>query len=180
MRIISGIRRGHKLLEIENAPIRPTSDRVKESIFNLIQMHFPCRMVLDLFCGSGALAFEALSRGAEYAVCVDSDKRSISVTAQNAKNLRFTESVEIINTTAEHYLNAAAKQFDVIFLDPPYNKGYIKPTLFTIAEKNILTDSGIVVLESDNTDEHGQLPGLTVLKQKRYGRTYVTIYNKGD
>ena len=84
MRIISGRKRGHKLLEFEGEDVRPTTDRVKESVFNLIQGFVPDAVCLDMFAGSGALSFEAISRGAQKAVCIDSDKRSIDIIKKNA------------------------------------------------------------------------------------------------
>ncbi len=140
MRIISGIRRGHKLTEIKREGIRPTTDRVKESMFNLITPYIADAEVLDLFCGSGALAFEALSRGAAKAVCVDKSSDSISVIKKNCDSLDFSDKTDIINADAFDFLKRTGKSFDIIFLDPPYNKGFVK--------------------------------------QRRYGRTYVTIYKK--
>lgn len=176
MRIISGIRRGHKLIEFSGDDIRPTTDRVKESIFNVIQSYIADAEILDMFCGSGALSFEALSRGAKHAVCLDTDKRSVEVIKKNAENLNFADKCEIINISCFDYTEKADRKFDVIFLDPPYNKGFIEPALRKIAERGLLTDNGIAVLESDNTDYHGEIDGLKIIKQKKYGRTYITIY----
>lgn len=180
MRIISGTRRGQKLMEFEGMSIRPTTDRVRESIFNLIQGYIFDSKVLDLFGGSGALSFESLSRGAESAVIVDMDQRSIKVIKENAERLRFLDKVAILNKSAEDYLKSATEKFHIVFLDPPYNKGFIKPVIESIVEKNILEDDGIIVLESDHIDEHGEFDGLSIVKQKRYGRTFVTIYQRGD
>ncbi|MGN0148803.1 MAG: 16S rRNA (guanine(966)-N(2))-methyltransferase RsmD [Clostridia bacterium] len=180
MRIISGIRRGHKLIEFEGEDIRPTTDRVKESIFNIIQSYVPDAAVLDMFCGSGALSFEALSRGAKKAVCIDLDKRSVAVIKRNAEALKFTDKCEIINISCFDYMARAKEKFDIIFLDPPYNKGFIEPVLKGIVEHNLLEKEGIIVLESDNTDYHEEIPGLKLLKQRRYGRTYITIYSTID
>ena len=178
MRIIAGARRGHKLYDFEGKDIRPTTDRVKESMFNLIQDFIPGSLVLDLFAGSGALCFEALSRGANGGVCVDKDARSIEVIKKNNKTLAFSN-VEIINCDAMSFLDSTKKEFSLIFLDPPYNKGYIAPVMEKIIEKNVLADSGIIVLESDFSDEHGEFEGLIKLKQKKYGRSYVTVYKRG-
>lgn len=178
MRIISGSRRGHKLFEFEGNDIRPTTDRVKESIFNIISPFIVDADVLDLFCGSGALSLEALSRGANSAVCVDTDKRSIDLAKKNTSSVRFDDSVNFVNTDAMSYLNGIKSQFDVIFLDPPYNKGFIAPIIGKIVENNILSDDGIIMLESDSTDEHSEFSGLKIYRQRKYGRTYVTIYQK--
>lgn len=179
MRIIAGVRRGHKLFDFVGGDVRPTTDRVKESMFNLIQMHFPCNSVLDLFGGSGALTFESISRGTNKAVCIDIDPRSIELIKKNASYLKFDQCVDIIHMDHMKYLDTTTHQFDIIFLDPPYNKGFVLPVLEKIVKQNLLTDTGIIVLESDNTDEHSEVNGLSILKQKRYGRTYVTVYHKG-
>lgn len=180
MRIISGTRRGQKLLEFDGYDIRPTTDRVRESMFNLICDFVGDAKVLDLFGGSGALSLEALSRGAQNAVICDIDKRSLSLISENTKRLRFEESVSINNIDATQFLKSCNSKFDIIFLDPPYNKGFISPIIKLIAEKQVLNDEGIIVLESDFPDEHGEFDGLELLKQRRYGRSYVTIYQRGD
>ena len=178
MRIISGIRRGHKLFEFEGDDVRPTTDRVKESIFNIIQNYVPDASVLDMFCGSGALSFEAVSRGAQKAVCIDSNPASVDIIRKNAKALRFEEFCEILTMSCLDY-KSSGESFDIIFLDPPYNKGFVEPVLNHIVEQKLLADDGIVVLESDDTDFHGEIPGLCIYRQKRYGRTYITVYKKG-
>ena len=157
MRIISGIRRGHKLFEFEGDDVRPTTDRVKESVFNIIQTFIPDAVCLDMFAGSGALSFEAISRGAKKAVCLDKDKRSIDIIKKNANSLDFSDYCEIINTSCFDYMEWAKEKFDVIFLDPPYNKNFI---------------------ESDGTDFHHDFDGLEMYRQRKYGRTYITVYKK--
>ena len=184
MRIISGSRRGHKLLEFDGRDVRPTTDRVKESVFNIIQGFVPDARVLDMFCGSGALSFEALSRGAAEAVCLDVDAKSIDIIRRNAKALRFDDLCEIKNISCMYYIGrscgADKKQFDIIFLDPPYNKGLIEPALKAIIENDTLSDDGIIMLESDDTDFHGECSGLEIYRQRRYGRTYITVYKKDE
>lgn len=177
MRIISGTKRGHKLFEFEGQDIRPTTDRVKESMFNLIQDFVPDACVLDLFGGSGALSFEALSRGAKNATCVDIDKVSISVIEKNASALGFSN-IYIKNCDAMNFLKTSEHKFSLVFLDPPYNKGIIAPVICEIMKNDILENDGIIVLESDFLDEHGDFSGLSILKQRKYGRSYVTIYQK--
>lgn len=180
MRIISGARRGQKLIEFDGQNIRPTTDRVRESLFNLIQEHIYGAKVLDLFAGSGALAFEALSRGAKAAVLTDISADSVRVIEENRARLNFGDAVEVIRCSAEEYIKRTAEKFDIIFLDPPYNKGFILPIIAGILEENILAESGIIVLESDSIDDHGEIDGLSVVKERKYGRTFVTIYKRGD
>lgn len=178
MRVIAGSRKGHKLHEFSGQDIRPTTDRVKESIFNLIQEFIPGSRTLDLFGGSGALTFEALSRGAEYGVCVDNSDDSLAVIKRNADELNF-ENLTIVKDDAMRFLKSSDEKFSVIFLDPPYNKGFISPVIGAIIKHDRLLKDGIIVLESDSTDEHDEFEGLSVLKQRKYGRTYITIYQRG-
>ena len=178
MRIISGIRRGHKLLEFQGYDVRPTTDRVKESIFNLIQIYIPQAKVLDMFAGSGALSFEAVSRGADCALLLDSDSRSVELIKRNIADLKFEDKCKVVKTSCFDYLCRCNEQFDVIFLDPPYNKGFIDPALKGIIENDILSSEGIIVLESDSTDFSAEADGLEMINQKRYGRTFVTVYQR--
>jgi len=178
MRIIAGSRKGHKLHDFEGMDIRPTTDRVKESIFNLIQEYIPDASCLDLFGGSGALSFEALSRGAKSCVCVDIDQRSINVIKKNDEALGL-DGLTIVREDAMQFLKKTEKKFSVIFLDPPYNKGFIAPVMSAVCDRDILSDDGIIMLESDFSDEHSEFSGLEIIKQRRYGRSFVTIYRKG-
>ena len=178
MRIISGSKRGHKLLEFEGENVRPTTDRVKESVFNLIQGFVPDAVCLDMFAGSGALSFEAISRGAQKAVCIDSDKRSIDIIKKNALSLGFLEDCDIVNMSCFDYVERTTEKFDIVFLDPPYNKNFIEPVLDALIKNDVLNEDGIIVLESDGTDFHDEFEGLDIYRQRKYGRTYITIYKK--
>lgn len=179
MRIISGKHRGRKLLDFEGMNIRPTTDRVKESMFNLIQDYIADSAVLDAFCGSGALALEAMSRGAAYAVCTDKDKVSVDIITKNIQTLGYGDSCKVLNTDVMSYLDKCTERFDIIFLDPPYNKGFIEPVLDKIVKNGIMAVGGIIVLESDDTDFCGEPEGLECIKQRKYGRTYITVYKAG-
>ncbi len=176
MRIISGTRRGRRLLEFEGDAVRPTTDRVKESIFNLITAYVPDAVCLDMFSGSGALAFEALSRGAKKTVCIDSDARSIDIIRKNADMLGFRDKCDIINMSCFDYVRGTDMKFDIVFLDPPYNKGLIEPALGALTDSDVLSDGAVVVLESDGGDFRGETDGLTIYKQRKYGRTFITVY----
>lgn len=177
MRIIAGSKRGYKLIEFSGQDIRPTTDRVKESMFNLIQDFIPDAMVLDLFGGSGALTFEAMSRGAKGGTIVDIDRNSIAVINKNLDALGF-DNVKVLNCEANSFIKSTKDKFSVIFLDPPYNRGFIAPIIEGIVENDLLTDDGIIVLESDFSDEHNDFQGLSILKQRKYGRSFVTVYEK--
>ena len=178
MRIISGTRRGHKLMEFSGDDVRPTTDRVKESVFNLIQSFVPDAVCLDMFAGSGALSFEAVSRGAKKAVLIDKDKRSVDIIKKNAQALGFMDYCDIRNMSCFDYINGIREKFDIVFLDPPYNKGLIEPVLTVLSDNDVLNDGGIIVLESDETDFYGEIGKLHIYKQRKYGRTYITVYQK--
>ena len=178
MRIIAGSKRGQKLFEFSGQDIRPTTDRVKESMFNLIQEYVLESVVLDLFGGSGALTFEAMSRGAKKGTIVDIDKNSIAVINKNKEALGFSN-VDVLNSDAINFVKNTKDKYSVIFLDPPYNKGFITPVIEAIVERDLLSLDGIIVLESDFSDDHSEFSGLSILKQRKYGRSYVTIYQKG-
>lgn len=179
MRIISGTRRGQRLAEFDGMDIRPTTDRVRESLFNLIMLYVNGARVLDLFGGSGALSLEAISRGAECSIISDIDAKAIKLITYNSEQLKFTDKIKILNKSAMQVLDENKDTFDIIFLDPPYNKGLIAPIIEKIVENGVLNEDGIIVLESDNTDEHGDFTGLDILKQRKYGRTYITVYKRG-
>ena len=132
-----------------------------------------------MFSGSGALGFEAISRGAVSAVCLDNDRRSADIIRQNAQALSYTNRCEIINCSCFDYIKRTDARFDIIFLDPPYNKGYILPAIEGIVKGRILSEDGIIVLESDGTDFHSDIDGLCIYRQRKYGRTYITIYQYG-
>lgn len=176
MRVISGIRRGHKLHEFTGMDVRPTTDRVKESIFNLIQGYVPSARVLDMFAGSGALSFEAISRGASFAVLVDCDRNSVELIKKNIEELKFQEMCNVREESCFSFAKSCKEKFDIIFLDPPYNKGFIEPALLAIVDNELLSENGIIVLESDSTDFKSEFKDIKMIKQKRYGRTFITIY----
>lgn len=175
MRVVAGIRRGKKLAGFDGDSIRPTSDRVKENIFNIICAYIPGATVLDLFSGSGALAVEALSRGAKHATLVDSAAASIEVMRKNTADTDFVDYCDIIRSDALEFLRQNRQQFDVIFLDPPYNTGLLAAALELIAKHDTLFDDGIVVVERDDVQDLALPDGLTIQKDRRYGRTVVTV-----
>ena len=177
MRIISGCRRGHKLHEFLGEDIRPTTDRVKESLFNLIfEFIGPEAHVLDLFGGSGALGFEAASRGCKKTFIVDKAQASIDVIKQNLSELRLEDRVEVVHSDAFEFLQRTQERFDIIFLDPPYNKGFVLPIVKSIFSNEVLSQGGIIVIETDSTDLPEGLPEVELIKQRKYGRTYVSIF----
>lgn len=179
MRVISGAAKGVKLYCPDGFEVRPTADRIKESIFNIIQMDLPGAIVLDLFAGSGALGIESLSRGAEKVVFVDQSRKSIQFIKKNLIATKLFDKATIMCMPVKKALEKMDTPFDLIFMDPPYLKGYIIPTLQDIGFRNLLKEEGIIVVEHDKRDI---LPDtidiFAIYKQKQYGRTTVSFYKR--
>ncbi|HPU17141.1 MAG TPA: 16S rRNA (guanine(966)-N(2))-methyltransferase RsmD [Bacillota bacterium] len=187
MRIITGSARGTKLETLEGEAMRPTGGRVKEAVFSMIQFDIEGRRVLDLFAGSGQLALEALSRGAESAVIIDSSAEAIEIIKRNAKKTHLYDKCTISLMDYEAYLSrrshssgsATEGGFDIIFLDPPYNTDYLKKSLSMIAKGKIAKQNSIIVCESGHEDVFSGDEELAekyrVLKKSRYGRVYITL-----
>lgn len=178
MRVISGSARGHKLKAPEGLTTRPTTDRIKESLFNIIAGDlYQCKF-LDLFSGSGAMGIEALSRGADKAVFVDKDRKSISIINDNLKATRLDNKAQVLNcdvSTAVFKLKSLNEKFDIIFMDPPYNKGFVESTLTYIAKAGILADDGYIIAEQSQEDSIPQVQGLEVFRIKDYKITKMTF-----
>ena len=182
MRVISGTARGMKLQSPKGLSTRPTTDRVKESMFNIISFRVRESRVLDIFAGSGALGIEALSRGAESCTFVDSSRESIGIINENLKKSRLGDRAEVISSTVESALSRLSdERFDMIFMDPPYCKGFIEPVLSSIAENAVLDADGIVVVEHDSSDKTPQsVKGLVKSDERTYGGTTISFYELED
>jgi 16S rRNA (guanine966-N2)-methyltransferase len=184
MRIISGKYGGRKLaLQVsgKNVAVRPTSDKVREAIFSMLQFDFDGTSVLDIFAGTGALGIEALSRGATSVVFVD---KSSKVTMGIRKNLDTLgvpkEDYSLQVWPCERFLKRNQVAFDMIFMDPPYELGFVGRTLSLILEKGTLSPGGKVIVEHSSREpiDLEKLPDLTLFKEKSYGETMVTILNR--
>lgn len=173
MRIISGKYRGMTLAPIKEAEIRPTADRVKESLFNILYPYISGAKVLDLFCGSGNLGIECLSRGAEFVHFNDLSKDSIGVLKKNLLRLR-NENFIITQSDFTVCLMRPYK-YDLIFIDPPYAKEYGVDALKIIAAGNKLTDGGIAVYERDRSFTE-KIDGLELFDERKYGKTYLSFF----
>lgn len=182
MRVISGTARGISLNAPEGMGTRPTTDRVKENLFNIIQNEIRDKKVLDLFSGSGALAIEAVSRGACEAVLVEPDKRCYTVISENLKRTRLDGRARIIRIAAEPailQLQREGMRFDLVFMDPPYQQGWIVQTLDQLADSGILNPGALVVVEheaSDPSPDH--IGSIRKTHEKKYGRTALSIYRE--
>lgn len=179
VRVISGSARGLKLNTPGDDRVRPTTDRVKESMFNIVQDWVYDSQVLDLFAGSGALGIEALSRGASQAVFCDNSLDSIKIIKSNIEKARVVDRSQIVSGDFKRCIRdmeAKNQSFDMIFVDPPYYKGLFEEVLDTIRSCKILKKDGIVIVEHDVKRPIGQVEGLEVYKEKKYGITMLTFY----
>lgn len=178
MRIISGMRKGLKLKSPDGMNTRPTTDRVKESVFNLLQFCLPCDSVLDLFAGSGALGIEALSRYCSHAVFVDQNRQSFSLIKDNLVAAQLGEKASVYCTDALSFLRTCSQSFDLIFLDPPYNAGFLKPVLQEISERGLLSEDGIIVVETEENGESFEDSSFLVRRTAKYGKTIITLLQR--
>ena len=177
MRVITGSARGRRLKEPVGRDIRPTTDKVKESLFNIVQFDIEGRRVLDMFAGTGQLGIEALSRGAREAVFLDEDSRAVRLVKENLAACGLEG--RVLQGDAIGLLRALGK-FDVIFIDPPYDAGLAVRALEEIKKIDILSDGGIIVCE---TRQETVLPMLGEPyfkgREYRYGKVKLTVYGKG-
>lgn len=175
MRIITGSKRGKKLVALEGELVRPTTDRVKESLFNILQFGIEGRRFLDLFAGSGQIGLEALSRGAAQAVFVDSYRESIRVVEQNVKAAGFPDSSRIVQADFAGFLRSCREKFDVAFLDPPYRTGLLEQALPLVAER--MNPGGVIVCEHPREEKPPEQAGdFFQSKTYRYGKIMLTTY----
>jgi len=179
MRVISGKARGVVLKTPEGMATRPTADRVKEAIFNIIQFELPAARVLDLFGGTGQLGIEALSREAKSAVFVDEREEACRLIRENLKRTKLELFGKVIRSDYMAYLKRCKEKFDIILLDPPYAEVYLENSLKMITEIDILQSGGIIVTERPIEKElPWDFPGYARSKDYKYGKTLITIYRK--
>lgn len=177
MRVISGSARGVKLKTVEGLDTRPTTDRVKESIFNLIQFNIQRACVLDLFSGSGALGIEAASRGAEKVFLIEKDANCHDIIQSNLVNTKLTDKVTLIKSGVISGLKRLNEKFDVIIMDPPYGMNHVKPVMSSIEDNNLLAEKGIILVEHGINDELPEKIGtFSRIRQKKYGKILISIY----
>lgn len=184
LRVISGIAKGHKLKTIEGRTTRPTSDRVKEALFNIIADEIVDRNVLDVFAGTGSLGIEALSRGANRAVFLDKSMECCGIIKENLAHTKLADKAEVFSTdfaTGIERLYRDGRKFDLIILDPPYNKNFIQETLKMLTKNDIMKDDGIIVAEHSTSDSlPGSIGRLESIDTRKYGDTMITIFISKD
>jgi len=181
MRVISGTARGTKLYTLEGIKTRPTTDRIKESIFNMIQFDLYGATVLDLFSGSGALGIEALSRGAMSCFFVESDPEAAKIIRKNIEKTHFDSTSEIIVAPVSGALRLMEhKALDIVFMDPPYLKGHIKNVFQLINQYNVVDDNGIIMVEHHFEDQEvcEMIENFKRIKFKKYGITCISFYRR--
>ncbi|MFZ3588043.1 16S rRNA (guanine(966)-N(2))-methyltransferase RsmD [Bacillus sp. DJP31] len=180
MRVVSGICKGHPLKAVPGRSTRPTTDKVKESIFSMIGPYFEGGIGLDLFGGSGGLGIEALSRGMEKFIFVDVDQKAFQTIKANVEACRLTEQVEIYRNDAERAIKALIKrevEFDLIFLDPPYHNQKLKALISILDANRLVKNSGTIVVEHAAEIELPDNFGLLTRKRlENYGITAISIY----
>lgn len=175
MRVITGMAKGIKLETLEGMDVRPTTDKVKEAIFSSIQFDLYDSMVLDLFAGSGQLGIEALSRGAKSAVFVDNSKKSIEIVRKNLEKTNLTDLSQLFHMNSIDYIKLSDKKYDLIFLDPPYNKGILTEILPSLSDK--LNDKGQIICEYEqNLELPEKIKNLRLKKNYKYGKIKVSIF----
>jgi len=179
LRVISGNLKGKRLFSPKGQELRPTSDRVKEAIFDILQDQFQGQNVLDLFAGTGALGIECLSRGASKAVFVEESPRSLSVLRRNIEECRLREQAEVLGRKVQpalKILEARGEAFELIFLDPPYGKGEARRVLEVLSGSSILTPGTLVVAEHSVSEGIDSIPSLQRTDLRKYGRTLVSFF----
>ena len=174
MRIISGKARGTNLYTLQGTNTRPTLDRVKESIFNIISERIYDSKVLDLFSGSGAIGLEFASRGAKEVVLCDNSKKAIEIIQKNIQKTHLEDKVRVYNCDFGELLSEIQNEkFDIIYLDPPYKTDYIKEAIEKILQYNLKEQNGVIIAETDEPDKiKNDISNLNVeiIDMRKYGR----------
>ncbi|HHT7813643.1 TPA: 16S rRNA (guanine(966)-N(2))-methyltransferase RsmD [Streptococcus suis] len=177
MRIVSGSYGGRPLKTLDGKTTRPTSDKVRGAMFNMIGPYFEGGRVLDLYAGSGGLSIEAISRGMESAVLVERDRRAQAIIRENIAMTKEADKFQLLTMEARQALNSVEGPFDLVFLDPPYAEQEIEDVITELCRRDLLADDVMVVCE---TDKAASLPEeiaeLGIWKEKLYGISKVTVY----
>ena len=181
MRIISGTARGTKLYTLEGKTTRPTLDRVKESLFNIIQNEISNSIFLDLFSGSGAIGLEAASRGAKKVILCDKSKDAIKVINKNIEKTHLNEKVELYNLDYELLLKTKIKEkLDIVYIDPPYDSDFAIKSIEYILKKDLIDENSSIIIETDDKEkilENLKKMKLEITDKRKYGRA-VLIFSK--
>ena len=175
MRVITGSARGRRLITLEGSDVRPTTDKVKEALFSIVQFELEGRRVLDLFAGSGQLGIEALSRGADSCVFVDSSKKAVEVVKQNLAATGLARRASVLHGDALRYLQTCRDRFDVAFLDPPYGTGTLQKALTLLPP--LMRPSGVVVCEAPKGEALPETAdNFSLWRTYHYGKVSLAVY----
>ncbi len=178
LRVISGRLKGKRLFSVKGRSLRPTSDRVREAIFDILQGQIAGRKVLDLFAGTGALGIEALSRGASSAVFVENSPASLSALQRNLVECRLQDSASVLNKevlSGIRFLEMQRVTFDLVFLDPPYGRGLTRKTLEAVAQSSVIDRETLMIAEHSSQEDIEEIPHLEITDQRKYGGTRVSF-----
>ena len=176
MRIVGGKYKGRVLCELKGNAIRPTADKVRESLFNILQNRIYGAKFLDLFCGTGAMGIEALSRGAKTVTFNDFARDSVAQLRKNLEKLKVDEDYKITNSDAISLLKLGG-EYDIIYIDPPYNSDLGLRAIGLV--KDALAVEGLAILEDEKAFD-SKIDGLKVVDTRKYGRVHLTFFKKGD
>ncbi|MCH5300514.1 MAG: 16S rRNA (guanine(966)-N(2))-methyltransferase RsmD [Ruminococcus sp.] len=175
MRVITGTAKGRRLETLSGEEVRPTTDKIKEAVFSIIQFHIQGRRFLDLFAGSGQMGIEALSRGAAEAVFVDNRKQAVEIVRKNLNTTKLADNAKVLNTDSIGFLSMKSGEFDIAFLDPPYNKGILQKALELLPQ--VMRKSGVILCENPVDEQLPEQLGDFILdRQYRYGKIKITTY----
>lgn len=179
MRVITGIARGRRLETLSGDDVRPTTDRVKEAVFSIIQFDIEGRRFLDLFAGSGQMGIEALSRGASLAVFTDTAQAAVDTVKRNLTCCGLMEKSRVVRQDFESFLKHTSDKFDIAFLDPPYRQGILQKALPLVVEA--MSDAGIIICEHPVDETLPESAGkFNFRKVYRYGKINITVYRTGE
>ena len=178
MRVITGIARGKRLVTPDGSDVRPTSDKVKEALFSVIQFDIEGRRVLDLFAGSGQLGIEALSRGAESCTFVDNSRASINLVKKNLEITGLSDNAKVFQGDFSSFAAMSRDTFDIVFLDPPYAAGLLTDAIKAVLP--LMSDYGMIVCEyPPEVAIPEEIGGFSVYRTYRYGKINAAIYRQG-
>lgn len=182
MRIISGRARGTRLYTLEGQNTRPTLDRVKESLFNIIQNELKDKIFLDLFSGSGAIGLEAVSRGARKAILCDNSKKASEIINKNIEKTHLEEFVELYNESYEKVIShKIMEKVDIIYIDPPYETNLVYESVKLILEKELIKDESLIIIETDQEErilESLKNLNIKIVDKRKYGRAHLIFLKK--
>lgn len=179
MRVISGKNRGTKLYTLEGIQTRPTLDRVKESLFNIINFDIPGCIFLDLFAGSGSIGIEAASRGAKKVIMCEKSKDAINIINKNLEKTKLDKEVILYKEDFETCINKLKDKVDIIFLDPPYKTDYAVKAIEKLLKMNLIKENTIIIIETDierKVENDIEKFNLVEYDKKKYGRAHLLFY----